>query len=89
MKSCGSKDEVWHGHAYKTKGGLTKANLIKNKKGKVVSLKKHLHGAGLVSRLKQWHRKSSKGSLSEKARKLEESTHPDYWKNKFANKNLQ
>ena len=32
---------VWHGNAYKTPGGLKKADLKFNKWGRIVSLKKH------------------------------------------------
>lgn len=37
----GSRAQVYHGTAYKTKGGLTKAKLFKNKHGRYVSRKKH------------------------------------------------
>jgi hypothetical protein len=37
----GSRAQVWHGTAYKTAGGLTKAHLMKNKHGRIVSKKKH------------------------------------------------
>ena len=37
----GSRAQVHHGTAYKTAGGLTKAHLIKNKHGRIVSKKKH------------------------------------------------
>ena len=33
----GSKQDVWAGRAHKTAGGLTKADLILNKRGKPVS----------------------------------------------------
>jgi hypothetical protein len=33
----GSKLQVWRGNAAKTVGGLTKKDLIQNKRGKVVS----------------------------------------------------
>lgn len=36
----GSRAEVFHGTAYKTAGGLLKKDLIKNKHGHIVSLKK-------------------------------------------------
>ena len=42
MKNTGSKDEVWKGIAKHTAGGLTKKDLILNKKGKVVSAKKSM-----------------------------------------------
>ena len=37
----GSRAQVWHGTAYKTKGDLKKDNLMMNKHGRVVSKKKH------------------------------------------------
>jgi len=37
----GSRAKVWHGTAYKTTGGLTKHDLMKNKHGDIVSKKKH------------------------------------------------
>jgi hypothetical protein len=41
MKTVGSRAEVMHGHAKKTSGGLTKAHLMRNKHGRIVSRKKH------------------------------------------------
>ena len=40
---CGSRAQVLHETAYKTTGGLTKADLIQNKNGRIVSRKKHTH----------------------------------------------
>ena len=40
IKKIGSRAEVFHGKAIKTSGGLTKKALIKNKHGRIVSLKK-------------------------------------------------
>ncbi len=37
----GSRAQVWHGTAYKTKGDLKKDNLVKNKHGNIVSKRKH------------------------------------------------
>lgn len=37
----GSRAQVYHGNAYKTKGELTKSNLMMNKHGRIVSVKKH------------------------------------------------
>jgi len=37
----GSRAQVWHGTAYKTKGQLKKDNLMMNKRGRVVSKRKH------------------------------------------------
>ena len=41
----GSRAQVWHGTAYKTSGGLTKTNLIKNKSGRIVSKNKHIQSS--------------------------------------------
>jgi hypothetical protein len=37
----GSRAQVWHGTAFKTSGGLTRDDLMKNKHGRIVSKKKH------------------------------------------------
>jgi hypothetical protein len=37
----GTRAQVWHGTAYKTSGGLTKSDLMKNKAGRIVSRSKH------------------------------------------------
>lgn len=43
-KMIGSKVQVFKGSCTHTSGGLTKADLMKNTRGKVVSKKKHLAG---------------------------------------------
>jgi hypothetical protein len=37
----GSRAQVWHGTAWKTEGGLEKKDLMKNKHGRIVSVRKH------------------------------------------------
>lgn len=37
----GSRAQVYHGTAFKTKGELTKSHLMMNKHGRIVSVKKH------------------------------------------------
>lgn len=37
----GTRAQVWHGTAYKTTGGLTHNDLMKNKTGRIVSKSKH------------------------------------------------
>jgi hypothetical protein len=37
----GTRAQVWHGTAYKTTGGLTKNDVMKNKSGRIVSKSKH------------------------------------------------
>ena len=41
-KTVGSRAEVFHGNAKHTSGGLTKAQLLKNKNGRIVSKKKSI-----------------------------------------------
>ena len=43
VKCFGTREEVWNGAAYKTSGELLKADLMINKKGKLVSKSKFLH----------------------------------------------
>lgn len=38
----GTRAQVWHGTAYKTSGGLTKSNIMKNKSGRIVSKSKYM-----------------------------------------------
>jgi len=37
----GTRAQVWHGTAFKTTGGLTHGDLMKNKTGRIVSKSKH------------------------------------------------
>ena len=58
----GSRAEVWHGSAKKTSGGLTKAQLMKNKSGRIVSKKKHF-SAKKDNRLVKAGYKTKKGQF--------------------------
>lgn len=40
-QTIGTRAQVWHGTARKTSGGLTKAHLMQNKAGRIVSRAKH------------------------------------------------
>ena len=42
--SVGTNAQVWHGTKQKTPGGLTKDDLMKTSKGRIVSKKKHAQG---------------------------------------------
>ena len=44
MSRIGTKAKVWHGTALKTSGGLFKSDLMKNKNGRIISIKKHKQG---------------------------------------------
>jgi hypothetical protein len=43
QRVCGSRRKVWNGTCQKTPGGLTKADLMMNKYGRIVSRKKAAH----------------------------------------------
>jgi len=47
QKGRGTRIEVWNGNARKTGGGLTKADLMMNKRGKIISKKMYQRGKGL------------------------------------------
>jgi hypothetical protein len=46
----GTRAQVWHGTAYKTTGGLTRNDIMKNKSGRIVSKSKY-HSAKRDKRL--------------------------------------
>lgn len=52
-KVIGSKTAVWEGRAFKTAGGLKKSDLMKNKRGKIVSIKQHKAGLTKIKNLKK------------------------------------
>jgi hypothetical protein len=43
LRAIGSRRKVWNGTAQKTPGGLTRADLMMNKYGRIVSRKKAAH----------------------------------------------
>lgn len=45
----GSARQVWNGTAEMTAGRLRKSDLMRNRKGKIVSIKKHQHALKLVA----------------------------------------
>lgn len=57
----GSRAQIWHGTAYKTKGGLTKSDLLMNKRGHVVSKK-------LYNRAKREKRLEKAGYFTQKGK---------------------
>ena len=80
IPTFGSKAEVFHGSCLKTRGGLTKKDLMKTKKGRIVSKKQHEAGKKAVKRLfaagykpkkgtfKLFHKSAAKKSASRKHR---------------------
>jgi hypothetical protein len=53
VKAVGSKAEVYHGSALHTSGYLYKKHLMRTKKGRIVSIKKHNAGKRAIQRLKK------------------------------------
>ena len=62
-KTVGSRAEVWHGVARHTSGGLTRADLMKNKHGRIVSIKKSRAGKKSIKRLKNLGFVAEKGTF--------------------------
>ena len=63
MLTVGSKAQVFHGSAKHTKGGLTRKDLVKNKRGKIVSRKQAAAGKKAYSRLVKAGYKAKKGTF--------------------------
>ena len=58
----GSRAQVWHETAYKTSGGLTRFDLVMNKHGRIVSVKKH-NTAKKEKRLQKYGYTAKKGKF--------------------------
>lgn len=63
MQTVGSKAMVFHGTAKHTSGGLEKKNLVKNKHGRIVSLKKMKAGRKALKFLTAAGFKAKKGTF--------------------------
>ena len=63
IPAVGTKAQVWHGNAKHTSGGLTKSNLMKTKKGRIVSRKKHAAGKKALKNLVKAGFKAKKGTF--------------------------
>jgi hypothetical protein len=63
MPAVGSKAQVFHGTAHHTKGGLTRKDLMKNKRGKIVSKKQAAAGKKAFSRLRKLGYVPKKGTF--------------------------
>jgi len=61
--AVGTKAQVWHGTARHTSGGLTRKDLMKTKKGRIVSRKKHAAGKKALKRLTKAGYKAKKGTF--------------------------
>jgi hypothetical protein len=63
MVTTGTKAQVWHGTAKHTSGGLVKKDLMKTKKGRIVSKKKHAAGQKAIKQLKKAGYVAKKGTF--------------------------
>ncbi len=63
VPAVGSKAMVWHGNAKHTHGGLTRKDLMKTKKGRIVSRKKHAIGRKRIQTLRKLGYKPKKGTF--------------------------
>ena len=63
LPAVGSKAQVWHGTAKHTSGGLTRKDLMKTKKGRIVSKAKHALGKKALKNLVKAGYKAKKGTF--------------------------
>ena len=63
LPTVGSKAQVWHGNAKHTSGGLTRKDLMKTKKGRIVSRAKHALGKKALKNLKKAGFVAKKGTF--------------------------
>jgi hypothetical protein len=63
MPAIGTKAQVYHGTAKHTSGGLTKKDLMKTRKGRIVSKKKHAAGQKAIKKLRKLGYVAKKGTF--------------------------
>ena len=63
VPAVGTKAQVYHGTAKHTSGGLTRKDLMKTKKGRIVSRRKHAAGKKALARLRKAGYKAKKGTF--------------------------
>ena len=61
--TVGTKAQVFHGTAKHTSGGLKRSDLMKTKKGRIVSKRKHAAGKTAIRRLRAAGYKAKKGTF--------------------------
>ena len=61
--AVGTKAQVWHGTARHTSGGLTRKDLMKTRKGRIVSKKKHAAGKKALKQLRKAGYVAKKGTF--------------------------
>lgn len=63
IKAKGTKAEVFHGTAKHTSGGLFKKDLMKTKRGRIVSRRKHAAGQKAIKNLRKLGYIAKKGTF--------------------------
>ena len=63
IPAVGTKAQVWHGTAKHTSGGLKKSDLMKTRKGRIVSKKKHAAGKKALKQLRKAGYVAKKGTF--------------------------
>ena len=61
--TVGSKLQVWNGNAKKTSGGLTRSDLVQNKRGRIISRRKQAAGRKALKYLTRKGYKAKKGTF--------------------------
>lgn len=69
IPAVGSKAQVFHGTARHTSGGIVKSQLMKTKKGRIVSKKQHAAGKRALKHLIKAGYKAKKGTFKKFSRK--------------------
>ncbi len=64
MKAVGTKAEVFHGTAKHTSGGLHKKDLVKTRRGRIVSRRKQAAGRKAIKNLRKLGYIAKKGKFS-------------------------
>lgn len=64
MVTTGTKAQVFHGTAKHTAGGLTKKDLLKTKRGRIVSIKQRKAGLKAIKRLRKLGFTAKKGKFT-------------------------
>lgn len=62
-QTIGTRAQVWHGTAKKTRGGLFKSSLMKNKHGRIISRRKHNLGKKSIKHLRNMGYIAKKGTF--------------------------
>ncbi len=78
LHTVGSKASVFHGYSKHTAGGLTKADLMKNSHGRIVSKRQHASGKRAFARLSpaakaKWKKNCAAVASGRKPSKLRKS----------------